>query len=134
MWGRVCAGVLLWCCFVACCACCCFVVLLSGCFVQLFCCCLFVVVVSCSCFAVAYVVVLLLLVVRLWCGVMWCWSIGAKWSLPPDGSHTRPSHSIWYPICNATFRPVVACTGLPQDEVYEFCTAGVMPLSPSCCL
>jgi hypothetical protein len=54
-------------------------------------------------------VLLLLFVVGVvlgWCGVVWCWGgvvvwcIGAKWSPPPCGQYTRPSQSIWYPLCN----------------------------------
>ena len=34
----------------------------------------------------------------------------------PCGQHPIPKQSIWYPLCKATFRPVVACTGLPKKR------------------
>ena len=107
-----------WCGVVWCCA----VVLLllvvglCSCFfvacVQLFCCCLSF---GWCCFVVAC---------RwgVWCCVcLWCWG-GVV--LGPKSSATGS------PVAIATFR----LANHIQDEVDEFCTAGVMPLSPSCCL
>ena len=59
-------------------------------------------------------------VVVLWCcGVVvlvwWCWcGVGVVLVvvLVSASLRTPPSQSIWYPLCNATFCRVVACTGL----------------------